>query len=504
MVEDLHTLQIVILAENLQTDRARGNQRRDAVLAEKLRIVAHHPAGRIGFAGELERPAAADAALPVGPPDLLTRRLEETLHGLQRTGREQGHATGKVAHLAFARGAVQTGQIDVAALVGEVADPVARIEAQRIEINAHGTSLGAASAHEAVVSRLAAQHAVAAVAKEVDRLHGIDTQNALQLAGIDTDAAARAGLDLEMVVGALLLARAQAVMAEEDQRNLREDMHVAREGQRHEESPEAGGVEPPGRRFEIHQRQQADMCRKPFTEASGQETAAPVEGAGRTFGQQTGREDEPQGRKGQPVAPDVFRRTAQAQHPRTQPLEPRQRHARKDEEQQQVHQKVEDGLVFEARGEVFEEDMRLQGDVAEAQVGNRLDPSHGDEQEPAEGQRHVHVSEQRIDAEDPAMQQRLADDLPEGRQGVARGKPAQDPQLVGMRKLPEPRPPLPRKGEEHHGGTDYEGYAERSKEIHRQRSPSLRLMSSTTPRVLMPRGQTRRHLPQSMHLFISS
>ena len=113
------------------------------------------------------------------------------------------------------------------------------------------------------------------------------------------------------------------------------------------------------------------------------------------------------------------------------------------------------------------------GDVAEAQVGNRLDPSHGDEQEPAEGQRHVHVSEQRIDAEDPAMQQRLADDLPEGRQGVARGKPAQDPQLVGMRKLPEPRPPLPRKGEEHHGGTDYEGYAERSKEIHRQRSPQF-------------------------------
>ena len=474
------------------------------MFAEQLGVVTHHLAGRVGLAGQLQRPSAADAALAVGPPDLFARRIEDPGHRRHRPRRQQGHTAGEITHLARTRRTVHTGQITVATLIGDVAHPVARIESQRIEVDAHGALLGTTPAHQAVVGRLAAQHAVTAVTQEVDRLHGADVEHALQLAGVDADAAARAGLDLETVERGLLLARTQPVAAQEDERDLGKDVHVARERQCHEEEPEAGGVEPPGSRLEVHQRQHADVCRHPSAERTGQEAPAAVQRAGRALGQQACREDEPQGRQGDAVAQDVFRRAAHAHSPRAETLAPGQGHAREDKEQQQVHQKVEDGLVFESRGEILEEDVTLQGHVTEPEVGHRLDPAHRDQEEPAEGQRHVHVAQQGIDAEDPPVEERLADDLPRGLQRAPRGQSAQDQHLVGPRQAVEPRSPLPEEREEHHGRAGHEGYAERSEEVHGQKSPSLRLMSITTPRVLIPRGQTSRHLPHSMHLFISS
>ena len=56
----------------------------------------------------------------------------------------------------------------------------------------------------------------------------------------------------------------------------------------------------------------------------------------------------------------------------------------------------------------------------------------------------------------------------------------------------------------HHQSADEKRQAEGCVKLHRQKSPSLRLMSITTPRVLIPRGQASRHLPHNMHLFISS
>ena len=246
------------------------------------------------------------------------------------------------------------------------------------------------------------------------------------------------------------------------------------------------------------------MTGQPGAERSGEESPAAVKGAGRAFGRQTGREDEPESRQRHTVARHVFRRAAQAHRPRTEAFGPCQRHAREDEQQQQVHRKVECRLVLQPRGEVFEKDMPLQRHVAEAEVGDRLDPPHGDQQEPPEGQRHVHVAQQRIDAENPAVQQRLAHHLPHGLRRAARGQAAHDAHLVCPGQTPKPHAPLPREGKEHHGRTDHERNAERREKGHRQKSPSLRFINSTTPRVLMPRGHTSRHLPHSMHLFISS
>jgi len=229
-----------------------------------------------------------------------------------------------------------------------------------------------------------------------------------------------------------------------------------------------------------------------------------VEGAGGAFGQQTRRKDEPQGRQGDAVAEDVFGRAAHAQRLGPQSLTPCQRHARKDEKQQQVHREVEERLVFETRCEVLEKDVSLQRDIAESQVGDRLDPADRDKQEPPESQRHVHVAQHGVDPEDAAVQQRFAEDFADGPEGRARGQAAQNQHLVGAGQPQEPYEPLAQHDGEHGRGADDERQAERCVELHGQRSPNLCLISMTTPRVLMPRGQTSRHLPHSMHLFISS
>ena len=469
MVQHLDAVERIILAEDLQTNRARGDQRRNAVLAEELRIVLHHLARRVGLARQLERTATADASLAVGPPHLLARSAEELLHGRERTGREQRHAAGEVAHLALALRAVKPLEVAVAPLVGHVAHLVARVEPQRIEVNVHGALLDAAAAHEAVVGRGQPQRVVAAVTQEVDRLHVVDAQHALQLAGVDADAAARAGLDLEVVVGGLLLGRAEAVAAQEDERNLGKDVHVAREGERHEEDTEARGVEPPGHRFERHEREHLDMGGQPAAQTAREEATAAVDGAGDALGHQSGREDEPQRREGHAVTQNMVRRAAHAHGLRVEALAPGQRHAREDEEQQQVHHEVEEGLVLEPRGEVLEKDVALQRHPAQPEVRECLKPPDRNEEEPPEGERHVHVAQQGVHPEDAPVEQRLAHHLAQSFQRPACGDSLQNEHLVGTRQSVEPRTPLPEQHGEHQRRAHDEGDAEWCVECHIQK-----------------------------------
>ena len=106
MVQHLDPFERIILTENLEADRTRGHERRDAVLAEQLRIVAHHLARRIRLTGQFQRASAADAPFAVGPPDLFAGGLEYFFHRRHRTGRQEGHAPGEIAHLPLAGRAV--------------------------------------------------------------------------------------------------------------------------------------------------------------------------------------------------------------------------------------------------------------------------------------------------------------------------------------------------------------------------------------------------------------
>ena len=115
-----------------------------------------------------------------------------------------------------------------------------------------------------------------------------------------------------------------------------------------------------------------------------------------------------------------------------------QRHARKYEQQQQIHQEIEDRLVRQFRGEIFEKDMPMQRNVPEPQVGDRFDPSDDDQQEPSEGQAHVHIAQQGIDLEDAAVQQRFAHHFPDRQWRLPRRNALDDPHAVGSRKTEDP------------------------------------------------------------------
>lgn len=77
MVDDADTVEPVLLAEDFQADRARGDERADAVPAEELRVVTPScgAPSRVS-ARKFERPAAADPAVAVGPPHLLAGSRE--------------------------------------------------------------------------------------------------------------------------------------------------------------------------------------------------------------------------------------------------------------------------------------------------------------------------------------------------------------------------------------------------------------------------------------------
>lgn len=79
-----------------------------------------------------------------------------------------------------------------------------------------------------------------------------------------------------------------------------------------------------------------------------------MQSAGDAFGQQAGREDQPQHRQGDSVAQYVPGRAVHAHRLRIDTLAESQRHARKYEQQQQIHQEIEDRLVRQFRGEIFE------------------------------------------------------------------------------------------------------------------------------------------------------
>ena len=452
MMQHFDALQVVILPENLQADRARGHQRRDAVLDEECLVALHQPTGRLNLARQLERPSAAGTAVAIGPPHLLAGRLEDPFHGFQRGGRQQGHAAGKVTDPSLSRRTVYALQVVESCQGGRILPLLPAVEPECIEFDAHRTARLAQAAHQAVVHHFVGQLAVASVAQEVDRLHIADIQIALQLAGIDADAATGAGLYLEIVETLGLRLAVDTVTAQEDQRHLGEDVHVPREGHRYEKDAQRKRIEPPCRLRRHGKHLRTHPCLKEAAQRSGQEAAVMLAGRGQALRQQTQREDAPERRQGHPVDQHMLRRALHAQGPGAHPLEPGQRDARQHHEQQQVHH---EGKGIPAprmvRGiEITEEDVGMQGRAAAQHVGS-LNPPHDNQQEPSEGQAHMHVAEQRIDPEDPAVQQRLADHLADRLECRSGEDAAADGTLVPAGQHPQPASPLP---DDHHKHED--------------------------------------------------
>ena len=178
----------------------------------------------------------------------------------------------------------------------------------------------------------------------------------------------------------------------------------------------------------------------------------------------------------------MFRRAAHAHSFGKEPFAPCQRHAREDKQQQQVHDECKDRFVGQAGREVAEKYVALQRHPAETHVGDRLDPAYTDEQEPAECQRHVHITQQGVDPKDAAVQQRFADDFACSFERRACRDVTYDAHLVGARQLIEPIAPFPSQREEHRGSSDDERNAERCEETH-LRNPPVYVLSAARRRV---------------------
>ena len=167
---------------------------------KKFRIVFHHFPCGVHFARELQRSAAAYAPLFVGPPHFIAGRFENVVHRAEDLRGQQRHAAGEVADFAVSLRTVDSPDISVTVFADRYGRPLAAVQPQRILFDTDRAGLFAATAHQAVVGHRIGQVAAPQVAQEVDRLHAVDPGGPLQLAGVDADAAARAGVGLEMVV----------------------------------------------------------------------------------------------------------------------------------------------------------------------------------------------------------------------------------------------------------------------------------------------------------------
>ena len=170
----------------------------------------------------------------------------------------------------------------------------------------------------------------------------------------------------------------------------------------------------------------------------------------------------------------MFCRAFHAHGARTKAFEPRQRHAREHEQQQQIHHEVEYGFVGHDtvhRHEILEEDVSLQRHPTQSEIRHGLDPTHGYKQEPTEGEAHVHISQQGIDTEYTSVQQRLAHHLPHGGGRARRGDTARYEHPVALGQTTQPRDILDGDDGKHDRRAHDERYAEFGVKTHVRNLP---------------------------------
>ena len=212
-------------------------------------------------------------------------------------------------------------------------------------------------------------------------------------------------------------------------------MHVARPRQQQEKQPQQRRVRPPRPVRQVGHRKEAG---EHFPGVVREETAAPVRSRREALGDEAGREDEPQRRQNHQVVGPLPRRLLHPEHLRVEPLRDGQQHAQQQERQNQVHdegERLASGERLLRRVEIPEKDGEVNRVERACVVHHRLDFPENDEQEPAEGERHVHVAQQRVDPEDAPVEQRFAHHLAQGVQRPAGGESLQNEHLVGTRQF---------------------------------------------------------------------
>ena len=282
-------------------------------------------------------------------------------------------------------------------------------------------------------------------------------------------------------------------------------MHVARERQRDEKDAQRDRVKPPAGQLARPQQVVGKHGGQQLAGRMGQKAAAPGtgrdqvmllaespydaaetphDGARHAFRQQAGRKDQPQRRQRDAVAEYVLRRASHAHRPRADTLEPGKAHADEYQQQQRVLDQREVEVMLENRVNVVrEEDVDVQRHVLSLEIDERLGPSDDDQQEPAQREARVHVSQQLVAPPDFAVQQRLARDLAQRAQrGARRKRPEKHAPLRGF-EFHEPQDVFVQQGDQQKQGSQPEWQYEQSEMFHRFDLPRRRLR---TPALRLP------------------
>ena len=509
VVHHADAFQGVFLLENAVADRAGEQQRVAAAGADDLQVLVDQLARLLRAAGHHQRPAAAESFLVIHQLPAHAGLVQQG-RGRAPDGRRQpGHAPGEIEHAARA-GDGRSHRLHVDAGIRRregVFAPLALRHAQLRPLRAHLADGRAFAAQQAFVRDLLDAPLVAAaqLAVEVDRrILAVDLAHAHR-AGVDADAAARAGIDFQQGETLARMADADPGVAHRDQQHLRGDVHVAGERQHAHEDAQRDRIGPPGRQgVEVVAQELAENP----VHRDRQETAA-ADVRRETLGEQAQREDGPEGIESHPVQQAQARGAPHAHDARGEALDDRERDAAEYQQQEEVHQEHQQGALqgrFRLRHEEVEEDRVVEETDAVRQEEHHLQVPQHDQHEPAEGDAGMHIAQDLVALPQLDVDQAVEEDVPDVHPDVFRGDERQQEALAvrprQLRDHADHRHEAVAQHEEHpEQERDDEGVESvRETFPHRTTSPlrSNRQSVRMRCRVLIPRGQTIVHLPQSM------
>ena len=202
--------QLVFFLESLIANGARGDKHRGLAVQDQFGILATQFESLVLEALLQQRTSTADGLVAVHKPVFLPGSVEDSFHRLGDARREVRHTSSEIGHTPYRIERLHISQVAVAALsVDGLLVFDAHLAAHYRQVDVDRTVGHAAVAHQAVFgNRLGVflQFEVTHRLQHIDTLHIDYAQLAVHRTAVDTDAAARAGTELEHRVARLLVA----------------------------------------------------------------------------------------------------------------------------------------------------------------------------------------------------------------------------------------------------------------------------------------------------------
>ena len=443
IMHHLHALQAVLLLEDAVADGAAHQQDLRPAAFDQLLVFLDETGRLLLASGQQQRTAATDAAILVHQLEIHTGGPEDLLHGAGDHRRERSHTAGVIQHFLV----THRQQRLYAGEVGEVrrdlvvfpflCRPIGEPKPAGIHLDL--AERRAFAAHQAFLRDLEAATGVAAL----DVAHVIDggILDILFLhahrAGVDADAATRAGIEHRQSKSLAAVADFQSGVAHRDEQDLGRNVHIAGEGQHGQEDAQGQGIGPPGGGKVLRI---ADEVVEQPVDRDGHKAAA--RHAGREpLRDPAQREDGPEAVQADAVGEGEFRGAPHPDDAGAEALDDGQGDATENHQQEEVHQEEEERtlqrLVLHFH-KVAEKDGVVEPVEPFGDVKDGLDMADDDDHKPAEGDARMHIAQHLVALPEFHVEEAVAEDVLDVLDDRGRGD-QQEVELptVGSRQLDE-------------------------------------------------------------------